>query len=192
MRTLVQPYWTAVVCAGVMSFGVACGKHEKPNTVYMPDMAYSPALKAQEEGSMRMPVKGTVPRHFSSYAYKSDPEGAGRDLKNPLKRTEAVFKRGQAQYNTYCVVCHGPAAEGDGSIIPKFPRPPSLHSDKVTGWSDGRIFHVITMGQNIMPSYASQISREDRWAIIHYVRALQRSKKPTPEDLRAYQAEQGE
>lgn len=164
---------------------VGCGKHEKPNWTYMPDMAESPAYKAQEVGSMRVPVKGTVPRGFQSYDYAQNPEGAGRDLKNPLRRTAAVLKRGQTMYNTYCIVCHGPAGEGDGTIVPKFPRPPSLQSEKVRTWADGRIYHVITMGQNLMPSYATQISPEDRWAAIHYVRVLQRSKHPSAEDLRA-------
>ena len=69
--------------------------------------------------------------------------------------------------------------QGDGYIVPKFPRPPTLQSDKVRNWPDGNIYHVITMGQNLMPSYASQILPADRWAVIHYVRALQRSQHPT-------------
>ena len=164
--------------------------HEKPNVIYMPDMVYSPALKAQQPDSMRMPVKGTVSREFEPYPYSTDPEAAGRELFNPLKSTQPTLVRGKALYNIYCIVCHGAEGMGDGSIVPKFPRPPSLQSDKVRGWSDGRIFHTITMGQNLMPSYASQISSGDRWAIIHYVRALQRSKHPTPEDLKVLNQEE--
>ncbi|HZE19942.1 MAG TPA: cytochrome c, partial [Candidatus Angelobacter sp.] len=67
----------------------------------------------------------------------------------------------------------------------KFPMPPSLLSEKVSGWPDGRIYHVITRGQNLMPSYSSQILPEDRWAVIHYVRALERAAHPLPQDLRA-------
>jgi len=167
-----------------LSLGLSACRHEEPGTVYMPDMVYSPAYKAQKEGSMIPPVKGTIPRDFATYTYVNDPDAAGRELKNPLKPTRVVLKRGEHLYNTYCIVCHGTAGEGDGSIIPKFPRPPSLQSDKVRNWPDGRIFHVITAGQNLMPSYASQISSGDRWPIIHYVRALQRSKHPTPEDLK--------
>jgi mono/diheme cytochrome c family protein len=164
-------------------------RHEKPNVIYMPDMVYSPAFKAQKEGSMMMPVEGTIPRGFESYPYKDNPEAAGRDLKNPLKPTKDVLARGKHIYNIYCIVCHGPNGEGDGSIIPKFPRPPSLQSDKVRGWPDGRIYHVMTMGQNLMPSYASQVSPGDRWAAVHYIRALQRSKHPTPEDLKIAEQE---
>ena len=162
---------------------VAC-KHEEPNVIYMPGMVYSPALKAQEEGSMRMPVPGTVSRDFVAYKYR-DIEMAGRENKNPLRPTKTVLLRGQQIFNTYCIDCHGPNGEGDGSIVPKFPRPPTLQSDKIRNYPDGSIFHVISMGQNLMPSYASQISQKDRWAAIYYVRALQRAKHPTPEDLKA-------
>lgn len=170
--------------------GLSGCRHEKPNVVYMPDMAYSPALKAQQPDSMRMPVKGTVSRDFEPYAYPTNPEAAGRDLKNPLRPTQATLIRGKAAYNTYCIVCHGAEGMGDGSIIPKFPRPPSLQSDKVRNWPDGRIFHTITMGQNLMPSYASQVSAGDRWAIIHYLRAMQRAKNPTSEDLKVLKQEE--
>jgi mono/diheme cytochrome c family protein len=115
---------------------------------------------------MRLPVKGTVPRHMTPYAYAGDPEGAGRELRNPLKMTRANLHRGQELFNIYCKTCHGPQGQGDGSIVPKFPRPPSLTSNKVHELPDGRIYHIITEGQNLMPSYTTQIDRQDRWAIV--------------------------
>jgi mono/diheme cytochrome c family protein len=162
-------------------------RHEKPNVIYMPDMVYGPAIKAQEIGSMMMPVSGTVERNFEAYHYADDMELAGKELKNPLKPTLAVLNRGKHIYETYCIVCHGPAADGNGYIVPKYPRPPTLHSEKVRNWPDGNIYHVVTMGQNLMPSYASQISPGDRWATIHYVRVLQRSKNPTAEDVKVFE-----
>lgn len=187
----IQKMWLRAAVLGMMGavFGLSACTHEKPNFIYMPDMVYSPALKAQE-GMMKPPVKGTVPRGYTRYPYPNDAEAAGRELVNPLRPTPAVLKRGQVVFNTNCLVCHGPAGEGDGTVVPKFPRPPSLQSDKVRGWTDGRIYHVVTMGQNLMPSYSPQIQPEDRWAAILYIRALQRSKQPTPEDLRAAQQEQ--
>ncbi len=147
-------------------------------------MVYSPALKAQQEGAIRVPVPGTVPRDFEPYPYSNDPEAAGSFLKNPLTPTHPVLVRGEHIYKNYCIVCHGPAGKGDGSIVPRFPRPPSLESKKVRDWSDGRMYHTIMMGQNLMPSYASQIAPADRWAVVYYVRALQRSEHPLPEDLK--------
>ncbi len=168
---------------GLLVLFLSACHHEKPNVIYMPDMVYSPALKAQQEG-VRLPVPGTISRDFIPYPYKNNPEGAGRELKNPLMPTRQVLVRGQHIFGIYCIACHGASGEGDGTIVPKFPRPPTLHSEKVRNWSDGRIFHTISVGQNLMPSYASQISAGDRWAAIYYVRVLQRAKHPTSEDLK--------
>lgn len=175
-------YIPALISLGLFFTGVSC-RHEKPNVIYMPDMVYSPALSAQDEGAMRLPVPGTVSRDFESYPYPKDPEAAGRELINPLQPTRSILLRGKAMYEVNCKVCHGTGGEGDGPIIPKFPRPPSLLSDKVRNWPDGRLYHTVTMGQNLMPSYASQVVASDRWAIIRYIRVLQRAKAPTPQDL---------
>lgn len=174
---------------GVAACLSACGRHEKPNFTYMPDMAYSPAYKAQK-ALPRPPVQGTVPRGYVPYRLTSHEE-AGKVLMNPLPMSRAVLVRGQTIFESYCMACHGPAGEGDGTVVPPFPRPPSLQSDKIRGYPDGSIFHIISRGQNLMPSYASQISPDDRWAVIHYLRVLQRSKHPTPEDLKAYEAQSG-
>jgi mono/diheme cytochrome c family protein len=167
-----------------LSFALPSCRRDSPTMVYMPDMVYSPALKAQQPGAERPPVPGTVSRDFQSYPYAKDPEKAGKELVNPLRPTKKVLLRGRQVFNTNCIVCHGPTGMGDGPIVPKFPRPQSLQSDKVRGWPDGSIYHVITMGQNLMPGYASQIDPADRWAVIHYVRVLQRSQNPTEADLK--------
>lgn len=67
-------------------------------------------------------------------------------------------------------------------------KPPVLYSAKVRRWPEGRLFHVITLGQGNMPGYGYAISPEKRWAIVHYVRALQRAAFPTPEDLQEMEA----
>ena len=87
------------------------------------------------------------------------------------------------QFESKCSPCHGYYGEGDSRLHGKFPAPPTLHSKKVTEWQDGNIYHVISQGQNIMPSYAKQLTRDERWAVIHYIRALQRSLKPKDTDL---------
>ena len=128
---------------------------------------------------MRNPVPGTIPVGYTPYRYAAgDSLLAGQELVNPLPRTQAVLERGHTVFMNTCVVCHGPEGDGQGYIVPIYPMPPSLHSLKVRNWPDGRIFHVITRGQNLMPSYATQILPEDRWAVIHYVRALERSHLP--------------
>jgi len=168
--------------------GVAV-KHEEPNFIYMPDMVYTKAVKAQSPGSMRTPVAGTIFREKTLGRIPENPEEAGRVLKNPLRMTKANLERGQHIFNIYCIACHGPYGEGNGGVVPRYPQPPSLQSDKVMGYinhdQQGRIYHIISKGQNLMPSYASQIDPMDRWKVVMYVKALQRAKHPTAEDLKA-------
>lgn len=178
--------WVALVAVALSG----CSKdNKKPAIDYMPHMNDSFAVKAQHLGpfgeGMRTPPKGTLAvNQPSPYRYAKDPEGAGSTLKNPVPRTKPMLVRGQHLYNTYCIVCHGTRGEGNGSIVPKFPQPPSLHSEKVRNWNDGRLFHIMTMGQNLMPSYATQLNEEERWAVANYVRVLQRSMNPTDADIR--------
>ena len=186
-RTMMRKsVFTLLGFASLMSLGLGlagCSRDsQKTNFEYVPHMIDQPFVKAQRPGpwgeGMRLAPEDTLARNAPDpYRYPNDPEKAGKELKNPLPHDEATILRGQKYYNTYCIVCHGPKGEGNGFVVPKFPMPPSLHSEKVRTWPDGRIYHVISMGQNLMPSYASQINREDRWAIIHYVRELQKELK---------------
>lgn len=160
-----------------------CGKHESPYFIYMPDMYWTKGLKYQQPG-MKPPVPGTVAREQHSMPAAMTMDEAGKAYSNPLRRTAAVLERGRHVYMNTCVVCHGVGGEGDGYIVPKFPRPPSLISDKIRDYPDGNLFFIITRGQNLMSGYAGQIKAEDRWAVTHYLRALQRAKNPTAEDLK--------
>lgn len=164
----------------------------KPTLEYMPDMADGASVKAYESDpafangrSAQPPVKGTIPRGFEPYHYTDDPSDAGTNLRNPLPRSAEILAKGQKTFETYCLVCHGSRGLGDGPIVPKFPKPASLVSQKVVDWQDGRIFHVITRGQNLMPGYASQMSPAERWTVVHYVRVLQKAAHPTEEDIKA-------
>lgn len=182
-----------ILCsASVMLSG--CGRDRNQRVLeYMPQMTDTPAVKAQRLGpfgvGMRVPPEGTLAINEHPYRFANDPEAAGRELKNPVPRTREKLLKGQHLFNTYCIVCHGPRGEGNGFVVPKFPMPPSLQSDKVRGWTDGRIYHVITAGQNLMPSYASQVNDEERWEIINYVRVLQRAQNPTEADIRELERE---
>lgn len=104
-------------------------------------------------------------------------------IANPVPLTSESMLRGQDLYMTYCVVCHGEKGLGNGYVVPKYPKPPSLASAKLRGVSDGEIYHIITNGQNIMPHYRGQLRPMERWAIVHYVRALQRAQYPEAKDL---------
>jgi mono/diheme cytochrome c family protein len=146
--------------------------------------AQKPSALFKDGIGMRPPVEGTVARGFIPYAYKGKPEEAATSLGNPLLPTRETLERGKTRFLTFCSPCHGNFGRGDSRLAGQFPNPPTLHSDKVRNWPDGSIYHVITEGQNVMPSYAAQIGRDDRWAIVHYIRVLQRAGNPKESDLK--------
>jgi hypothetical protein len=146
--------------------------------------AQKPSLLFADGIGMRKPVDGTVARGVLPYPFKGQPDSAGKYLVNPLMPTKEVLENGKQKFLTFCSPCHGNFAQGDSRLRGQFPNPPTLHSDKVRNWPDGNIYHVITEGQNVMPSYAPQIARDDRWAIIHYLRALQRAQNAKESDLK--------
>lgn len=134
--------------------------------------------------AMRTPVVGTVAKEFMPYPYQgqAQPEVP---LANPTLPTEQLLKMGQEKFLTFCSPCHGNYAQGVSRLKGQFPPGPTLHSAKIIGYSDGMIYNIITNGQNAMPSYAYQIPREQRWAIIDYIRVLQRAQNPNPSDFQA-------
>ena len=148
---------------------------------YMPDMARNPAYKAFAPNSatrdgltLQRPVAGTMARGYHSFHYgagEDEAARAGRELANPYHATAQTLSEGKALFLTYCAVCHGEQGKGDGPISSKIPTPPSYVSDRLMQFPPGRIFHVITMGTNKMPSYATQLSYDERWKIVTYVHA---------------------
>jgi mono/diheme cytochrome c family protein len=133
---------------------------------------------------MRPPVAGTVARGYLPYAFSGKADSAGKALANPLPVTSTTLELGRTRFLTFCSPCHGNFGRGDSHLRGQFPNPPTLMSDKVRNWPDGNIYHVITEGQNVMPSYAGQVSRDERWAIVHYIRALQRAQYAKESDLK--------
>jgi mono/diheme cytochrome c family protein len=101
----------------------------------------------------------------------------------PMQVTETLLKRGQERFGIYCSPCHGLAGRGDGIVAARAERlqegtfvpPTSVQDPTVLARPVGHLFNTITNGIRTMPSYGSQITVEDRWAIVAYVRALQRS-----------------
>jgi len=139
---------------------------------------------------MRTPVEGTVARGFIPYPYKGQTNPT-EVLSNPYLPTKENIELGKAKFFTYCSPCHGYFADGDSRLRGQFPNPPTLHSKRAKDFSDGMIYHIITNGQNVMPSYAYQVTREERWAIVNYVRVLQRAKNASDSDLIEMKKETG-
>lgn len=156
-----------------------------PNREFMPEMVRTPRFNAYAANpnfpdgkTLRRPEPGTIPRGFLPLHYGASPEEAlraGRELVSPIAASDAnALERGAKVFANFCVVCHGPTAQGDGPVAFRgYPAPPSLHTERALKMKDGQMFHILTYGQKNMPSYAAQVSREDRWKVILYVRSLQ-------------------
>jgi len=107
--------------------------------------------------------------------------------KMPVPVTLALIKQGQTKFNIYCSPCHDQTGMGKGIVPTRVPtwQPSNLMEDRVVQFADGDIFNVITNGRRTMPAYEYQIVTADRWAIISYVRALQRAAHAKPDEVPA-------
>lgn len=102
----------------------------------------------------------------------------------PFPVTADTLKRGQERYNIYCTVCHDASGTGNGTVVMRgFKKPPSYHEDRLRNAQPGYLFDVTTRGFGAMSGYSAQITAEDRWAIVAYVRVLQLSRNATLADV---------
>lgn len=157
------------------------------------EMRYDSRLKPYQEtpffadrNSSRPLVDGVVPRgeaRTDDFFYTG--EINGRLVRGfPAPVTLEQLRKGRERYNIYCSVCHGITGVGDGMIVQRgFPRPPSLHDQRLRDAPEGHFFHVITQGYGAMYSYASRVEPAERWAIIAYIRALQLGRNARIDDV---------
>ena len=95
----------------------------------------------------------------------------------PFKITQAVLDRGESRFNISCRPCHGRLGDGQGMIALRgFRKPPSYHEERLRLAPTGHFYDVMTNGFGAMPSYADQLTPEDRWKVIAYIRVLQLSQ----------------
>lgn len=200
------PRWSPSMFRIALGGAVSCAIAIPLAMVALPFIEFFNGMAAQPKGKSQMtygrtygaallveraPVQGTIPRDFHTYSFDYLPntvEAArevGEQLKNPVPVSMDALRHGQELFNVYCGVCHGVRGEGNGPVIgpQRFPAPPSLHTKQAVGYKDGTLYHIITKGIGKMPSYADKLTPEQRWMVAHYVRALQRSMAPKPEDM---------
>jgi mono/diheme cytochrome c family protein len=138
--------------------------------------------------AMAIPMNGKVP-----YYYQDTPEDRLRATAeitaNPFPITTAGLERGKELYNIFCGICHGEKGDGLGYLVRdadpatgdaggKYPAAPAnLINDEFTAASNGRYYHAIMYGLNVMGAYKDKISYEERWQVIHYIRSLQAASK---------------
>lgn len=161
----------------------------------VPDMRVQPKVRPEAASAvfadgkgMRTPVEGTVAqgRLNADEAFHTGRTAEGFVAKAPVEVTEATLKRGQERFNIYCAACHDRTGGGRGMTVQRgFPPPVDLTGERVRGLADGEIFDVATHGVRNMPSYAVQVPEADRWAIVTWIRVLQRSQHASPADVPA-------
>jgi mono/diheme cytochrome c family protein len=136
---------------------------------------YEPGKLFENGRVLQAPVAGTVAR--------GDLERERQSRQAPAV-TEALLKRGQTQYNIYCSPCHDRIGTGNGIVVQRgFPRPASLHDERLRSSSDRHIIDVITNGFGAMYAYGDRVQPRDRWAIVAYIRALQLSQHADLSDV---------
>ncbi|MEX2584875.1 MAG: c-type cytochrome [Balneolaceae bacterium] len=185
----------AVVLLASMMLASCRGQiSEKPPVHPQQNMDFQNRFEAQEENpffedgrAMRAPVEGTVARgqlREDHELYEGVDENGDFVEQIPVELTEELLFRGKNRYDIYCAVCHGGAGDGQGIIMAGgygYVPAPSFHQDRIREMPDGEIYSAIYNGVRTMPSYATQIKPEDRWAIVSYVRALQQSQNASAE-----------
>jgi mono/diheme cytochrome c family protein len=162
----------------------------------------------------REPIEGTVPMGYTQptalavstngavmggayeeviFAGKEDYANTGKDGTNwgnglPFTATLATLERGHERYQIQCAVCHGATGQGNG-ITTKYGLVgvANFQQQRLRDMDDGEIYNTLVNGKNTMLGYGSVIQVPDRWAIIAYIRALQRAQNATIEDVPADQ-----
>jgi len=172
---------------------------EKPPISPQQNMMFQDRFNAQEENeffannmAMRPPVEGTVARgklRQNSALYQGRDENGDFVTEIPFEVTRSFLYRGKERYDIYCTPCHGKIGDGQGIIMTGqygYVPAPSYHRQASYDMPDGQFYSAITEGIRSMPAYNTQIKVEDRWAIVAYIRALQRSQNVPREELDEY------
>jgi mono/diheme cytochrome c family protein len=152
-----------------------------------PSMDDQPRVRPQtastffyDGASMRQPVPGTVPIGGlkEDAVFFTGMEANGQFVeKNPTTVDEAILERGRQRYVIYCQPCHDARGDGRGILFQRGNVPTaSFHQVKILKYPDGQIFDVISNGRGLMAGYRWAIPPSDRWAIVAYVRELERKR----------------
>lgn len=176
----------AAAVAIACSWFAACSDDEMADVPRFDPMA--PSALFADGTSARTPPAGTVARGQLTadvaLNFGLDPATRSAVAKSPLPFTAARLARGRELFAIHCAVCHGADGYGQGIVVRRgFPPPPSYHSDRLRQTPDGHLFDVITNGYGKMYPYRSRVNVTDRWAIVGYIRALQRGQHATLDDV---------
>jgi len=183
------------------------GDHfRKPPLYIFPDMEWQLKLRPQKDNAFftngttsQLPLPGTIARssplqigNAQIYPFEDAPVNTGRVTgttnfveNNPLPITGQMLKRGQQRFQINCSPCHGATADGNGITrkIGAMAVVANLHDKRIVEMADGELFFVITNGRNLMGAYGANVTVEDRWAVVAYLRALQLARLGSIDDV---------
>lgn len=163
----------------------SCSSNRNPGRTYMPDMAYSRSYETYAQNHLQdsginyinYPVEGTIRRgDLFPYLLANDSNGykASAAVKNPITfLTGEELGEAQRLFNINCAVCHGANMDAQGPLAGKVGGIANLKLPQYVSMPEGTMFHSITYGKNNMGSYASQLSRQQRWMVIKYIKSEQ-------------------
>lgn len=163
---------------------------DKPGWEYMPDMAnaisyetYSVNPFYGDSMTSRKPVTGTIPRGvYMPFHFSPNPTGydsAGAMLKFSAALNSKDSAEGGRLFNIYCAVCHGSGGKGNGTIVENpqlknpFPPPPSYYADNILALPEGKMYHSVHYGKNLMGAYSRALNHDQVWQVIYYVKSMQ-------------------
>lgn len=187
-----------LLAAAVMLLTACSSIQRDPPIIVWWDMKRQPKFRTEGETGLfadgrntRRPVEDTVAQGylFDDAAYNTGMDGDMYVGKSPVPVTAELLHQGQYRFNTYCSPCHDRTGQGKGIVPAHAPQwqPANLTDDRIVEMADGDIFNVITNGRRTMPPYKYQVVTSDRWAIIAYVRVLERAAHATEADVPAEQ-----
>ncbi len=176
-----------ILMASLVVVFEGCDSKREPGKVYMPDMTYSRAFEAYAPNNFEneninyipYPVDGTIRRgDLFPYPLPNDSNGykMSAQIMDPLPPLDTIqMAEAQRLFNINCAICHGPKLDAQGPLSTggKIPAVANLTLKQYVDMPVGTMFHSITYGKNNMGSYASQLTREQRWMVIQYVKSQQ-------------------
>jgi mono/diheme cytochrome c family protein len=174
-------------------------KSREPRVHLIGDMDWQPKYKAQrtnpvfDDGRAQRPqLAGTIAvgeLREDDHLFRGKVEGEyARTFPFQIPLTQQSVERGQQRFGIYCAPCHGLLGDGKGMVAQRadaliasgrgrgmaWVPPTDVNQTHIQAQPVGQLFETISNGIRNMPPYASQISAEDRWAIVMYLRALQK------------------
>lgn len=140
--------------------------------------AQSDSAKVEMETALEgRPMNGHVPYYYTD-TEDERLRATAEITDNPFPVSDAGMETGKNLYEINCAICHGSKGDGAGYLVRddggKYPaQPANLISEEFIGASNGRYYHALIYGKNVMGGYSDKLSYEERWQVIHYIRGLQ-------------------